>query len=89
MGGGCGGITPVTVGTIEAMTTVTVAAGAVVDVVPLVVVTDVGTVPRLQTTVPLTAVVGQVPGLAVAETKVEFGTTVSVNKTPTTGSPVL
>jgi hypothetical protein len=89
MGGGCGGITPVTVGMGDVTTTETVAAGAVVVVLPLVVVIEVGTVPRLQTTVPLTAVVGQVPGLAAAEAKVVFGPSVSVNRTPATGSPVL
>ena len=71
----------------ELTTTETVAAGAVVVVVPLVVVSEVGTVPRLHTTMPLTALVAQVPGLAVAETKLELGSNWSFNRTPATGSP--
>jgi hypothetical protein len=89
MGAGCGGITPVTVGTVEDTVKVTVAATAVVVVVPLVVVIEVGMVPRLQTTVPFWAAAGQVPGLAEAETKVEFELSVSVKRTLATGSPVL
>src|SRR5713101_3270454 len=80
MGAGCSGITPVTVGTVEDTVKVTVAATAVVVVVPLVVI-EVGTVPRLQTTVPFWAAAGQVPGLAEAETKVEFELRVSVKRT--------
>lgn len=80
---------PVEVGTVGAITTVTVAAGAVVLVLPLTVVTEVGMVPTLQTRMPLTALVGQLPRLAAAETKVDFGPSVSVNRTPATGSPVL
>jgi len=80
---------PVEAGTDDVTVKVTVAAGAVAVVVPLVVVIEVGMVPRLQTTIPFRAVVGQVPGLAEAETKVEFGLRVSVNRTPATGSPVL
>lgn len=80
---------PVEVGTVGETTIVTVAAGAVVLMPPLVVVTEVGIVPRLQTRMPLTAVVGQLPGLAAPETRVDFGPSVSVNKTPATGSPVL
>jgi hypothetical protein len=89
MGAGCGGITPVTVGTFDVTTTVTVAAGAVVVVLPLVVVIEVGIVPKLQTTVLLSAELGQVPGLAVAEEKLVFAPRLSVNTTPATGSPVL
>jgi hypothetical protein len=90
MGAGCGGITPVTVGTVEDTVKLTVAATAVVVVVPLVVVViEVGMVPRLQTTVLFWAAAGQVPGLAEAETKVEFELRVSVKRTLATGSPVL
>jgi len=89
MGAGWGGITPVTEGTVEVTVIVTVAAGEVVVVVPLVVVIEVGMVPRLQTTMKFSADVGQVPGLAEAETNVEFELRVSVNRTFATGSPVL
>jgi hypothetical protein len=68
---------------------VTVAAAAVVVVVELVVVVEVFTVPRLQTTL-LPVAVPQFPGLAVIEEIVEFvPLNVSVNITPATGSPVL
>jgi hypothetical protein len=68
--------------------TVTLAAKFKVVVVPLVVVIEVGTVPKLHTIVPLLAV-EQVPGLAAAEAVPELAPSVSVKTTPDTGSVVL
>ena len=91
MGAGCGGGTPTTLGTIDVAVTENVAAGEIVGVVPLVVMIEVGIVPRLHTRIPPAGDVGQVPGLGVAEpgTNAEFGLSVSVSRTPATGSPVL
>jgi hypothetical protein len=68
--------------------TVTFAAKFKVVVVPLVVVVEVGTVPKLHTIVPLLEL-AQVPGLAAAEAAPELAPSVSVKTTPDTGSVVL
>ena len=78
---GCGGITPVELGTATFTVTFTVAA-AVVELA------DVGKVPRLHTkVVPLLD--PQVPGLEDAVTEDEFVGKLSVKTAPLTGSPLL
>ena len=78
---GCGGITPVELGTATFTVTVTVAA-AVVELVEL------GIVPRLQTNV-VPLLEPHVPGLEDAVTEDEFAAKLSVKTAPLTGSPLL
>ena len=89
--GGLGGMVPVTVGVLTETTTETVSAAAVLVLEPLVVMLEVLTVPRLQVAVRLAVLTEQVPELAVAETIWEVCSwpTLSVKRTPGTGSPAL
>jgi hypothetical protein len=87
MDGGFVGLVPVEAGTVANTVIVTVAATDVVVVVPLVVVFDEFTVPRLHNAeVPLVTV--HVPELAVAVVIEEFAGSpmLSLNTAPVTGS---
>jgi len=84
------GVVPVEAGAVAETVIVTVAAVEVVVVVPLVVVFDVFTVPRLhKADVPFE--IEHAPELAVAVVIAEFAGVpmLSVNTTPVTGSPTL
>ena len=87
MDGGFVGVVPVEAGTVAVTVMVTVAATAVVVVVPLVVVFDEFTVPRLHNAA-VPAVMVHVPVLAVAVVIDEFAGSpmLSVNTAPVTGS---